>query len=99
MRLKRRKNRARERALRSKKFTVAFYGRPISLRKTAQSGDTRRKPSLIIPPLKNPLRNVLKSCAKTRYAIINQLLYQLSYAGAIWLRILAYKSALNKLVP
>ena len=31
--------------------------------------------------------------------ITNQLLYQLSYAGAIWLRILAYKSALNKLVP
>ena len=31
--------------------------------------------------------------------ITNQLLYQLSYAGANWLRMLAYKSALNKLVP
>jgi hypothetical protein len=31
--------------------------------------------------------------------ITNQLLYQLSYAGAIWLRILAYKSAVNKLLP
>ncbi len=27
------------------------------------------------------LRNIAKTCAKTRQAITNQLLYQLSYAG------------------
>ena len=47
-------------------FTVLFYARRKSSRKTAQFGETLRKSTRLDFTLKNTLRNIAKSCAKTR---------------------------------
>ena len=50
----------------AQKFTVVFYGARIFCRKTAQSGDRPCKSASIGLLLKNRLRNITKSCAKSR---------------------------------
>jgi hypothetical protein len=48
------------------KFTVVFYGQRIFCCKTAQSSETARQYACVGPALENRLRNITKSCAKTR---------------------------------
>ncbi len=51
-------------ALTAQSFTVVFYDLMIFCCKTAQFGETRRKPDSLGLPMKNPLRNRMKNCAK-----------------------------------
>jgi hypothetical protein len=50
----------------AKTFTVVFYGSAIFCCKTAQFSETLRESRCLELPLENRLRNVAKTCAKTR---------------------------------
>jgi hypothetical protein len=49
-----------------KTFTVVFYGSKIFCCKTAQLSETPRESICFGLALKNRLRNIAKTCAKTR---------------------------------
>ena len=58
-----------------KAFTVIFYGLETFRCKTVQLSEALCESIYLRPASENRLRNIAKTCAKSRYAIRNPLLY------------------------